>query len=218
MHFSLPLLVIVYASQAMASATYDVQVGYSSRLEFFPNQLTVAPGDTVRFKFMAGTHTVTMEQPGQQCQAAPSALFDYRQATGSTAEFVFHDEGTFGYFCAIGDHCQKGMRGTVTVSAAGGGGAGGGAGPGGATTPPGASTNAGAPGSTAATNATGAPTTALSNGTTTTNGTSPVVSNGTLSATNGTNGTNATGNYAAAAGHMQWWLTLGAGAMVMAWL
>jgi len=166
MIFSLLLL----TSSVLASATYDVQVGYSSRLEFFPNQLTVAPGDTVRFKFMSGTHTVTMEQAGAQCQAAAQSLFDYRQPSGTTAEFVFPNEGTFNYYCAIGDHCQKGMRGSVTVSS--------------------------------------------------TNSSLSTTSNGTTTTTvNGTNGTNATsGGYASELQSVQWWLTLGAAAMTVAWL
>jgi len=201
MIFSLLLL----TSSVLASATYDVQVGYSSRLEFFPNQLTVAPGDTVRFKFMSGTHTVTMEQAGAQCQAAAQSLFDYRQPSGTTAEFVFPNEGTFNYYCAIGDHCQKGMRGSVTVSSSGSGGTGAGGG--------------GAPVSSTANNATMSPTTAISTNSST-NSSLSTTSNGTTTTTvNGTNGTNATsGGYASELQSVQWWLTLGAAAMTVAWL
>jgi len=200
------------SSVVSATATFDVQVGYQGRLEFFPNQLTVAPGDTVRFRFMAGTHTVTMEQSGAQCQKAASALFDYRQQVGSTAEFVFHDAGTFGYYCAIGDHCQKGMRGSVTVSASGDG-------SGGAGSPGAAAPNANAPVSTSATNGT-APTngTATTPPATTPPATTTIPATGTT--TNGTNSTNSTngssGNYESNGVH--WLMTFGAVAMTMGWL
>lgn len=208
MIFSLLLL----TSSVLASATYDVQVGYNSRLEFFPNQLTIAPGDAVRFKFMSGTHSVTMEQAGAQCQAAAQSLFDYHQPSGTTAEFVFQNEGTFNYYCAIGDHCQKGMRGSVTVSSSGSSGNSGGAGGAGGA-------GGGTPVSSTANNATVSPTTAIStNSSSSTNSSLSTASNGTTTA-NGTNGTNATsGSYASELQSVQWWLTLGAAAMTVAWM
>jgi len=205
MKFSLLFL----SSVVSASATFDVQVGYSGRLEFFPNQITVAPGDTVRFRFMSGTHTVTMEQSGAQCQKAGAALFDYRQQVGSTAEFVFHDPGTFSYYCAIGDHCQKGMRGTVTVSSSGADpSAGGGAAPT-ANAPVSANSN-----STAQTPANGT-TTTTNNGTGTTATPTPTPAG----TGNGTNGTNTTsGSYPSEPKDMHWLMTFGAVVVTMGWM
>jgi len=218
MKFSLLFL----SSVVYAASTFDVQVGYSGRMEFFPNQLTVAPGDTVRFRFMSGTHTVTMEQPGQQCQKANPALFDYRQAVGATSEFMFHDPGTFSYFCAIGNHCQQGMRGTIVVSAAGAAPAAGadpnapaGAAPAAGATP--AATPAAAP---ATNTSTAFP---QSNGTTTNGTTTPATTPTTTvpPTTNGTNATNGTGSGAQGnyePNGLHWLMTCGAVAMTMGWL
>jgi len=204
MKFSLLFL----SSVVSASATYDVQVGYSGRMEFFPNQITIAPGDTVRFRFMSGTHTVTLEQPGSQCQKANPALFDYRLATGNTAEFMFHDPGSFSYFCAIGDHCQQGMRGTVIVSGSAGAGA----------ADPNANATAPAAAPAAANNSTAFP---QLNGTTSTPPATTPVTTVPATGTNGTNSTNGTnnganGNYESKG--MHWLMTCGAVAMTMGWL
>jgi len=115
--FTLLSLISTYFAVS-ATATYDVQVGYSNGLKFSPDLVTIQPGDTVRFKFVAGLHTVTMEG-AQACQKADAARFDFRQPMGSTAEFMAKEPGKYPYYCAIGDHCQKGMRGMIIVQAEG---------------------------------------------------------------------------------------------------
>lgn len=77
------------------------------------------PGDTVRWNFATGGHTVTMGTCGR-----PSGMFDSGLVpAGGTASFTFTRAGTFPYICQ--PHCSIGMTGTVTVAGGASPGAGG---------------------------------------------------------------------------------------------
>jgi plastocyanin len=89
-----------------SGAIHDVvQEGQS----FEPALVVIQPGDTVRWTWTIGIHTVTS---GSNCDA--DGLFDAPLDTGHrTFSFTFPTAGTYDYFCV--PHCAMGMTGTVEV-------------------------------------------------------------------------------------------------------
>jgi plastocyanin len=82
--------------------TYEVTV----QNNFFDmNEITIAPGDTVRWVFTQGLHTTT----------SVDALWDSGVlAAGSTYEYTFSDVGDYYYFCTRHIDCCN-MAGVVHV-------------------------------------------------------------------------------------------------------
>lgn len=99
-----------------APVTHDVTVG--SGFMFAPSALTICAGDTVRWTWATGGHTVTS---GANC--TPDNQFcspnDTNCAAGATSAanavytHTFPTPGTYPYFCV--PHCMAGMTGTITV-------------------------------------------------------------------------------------------------------
>lgn len=98
--------------------THTVMVGPGGALVFRPANATVAVGDTVRWVWQSGGHSVVSGLPGSadglfcspsdsQC---PNALLSNG---GSTYEHTFTQAGTFPYYCSV--HFVLGMTGTITV-------------------------------------------------------------------------------------------------------
>jgi plastocyanin len=80
---------------------------------FSPQNLTINPGDTVRWYFTNAGHTTTS---GKNC--TPDSIWDSHLITtaGSTYTVRFDTslKGlTFNYYCAT--HCAMNMKGTITV-------------------------------------------------------------------------------------------------------
>ncbi len=94
------------------AVVHEVQV---IPFEFVPRDVTVAAGDTVRWVWVMGTHTVTH---GANCTEEPNSLFDvFSDPTHPVFEYQFNDPGTFAYFCR--PHCLfVDMQGTVVVQGA----------------------------------------------------------------------------------------------------
>lgn len=123
-----------------ASHTVDM----TDQLVFDPEEITIAPGDTVVWENTGQTgHSVTAyeDEIPDGAEYFASGGFDSEQAArqaypegevagGESFEHTFETEGEFGYFCI--PHESVGMVGTVTVQAGGatesGGGGGGAAG------------------------------------------------------------------------------------------
>ena len=99
-----------FVIEPAAAPTHVVkQVG----LTFVPANITVEPGDLVRWDWSDGLHTVTSGVP---C-APDGAGFDSPLHAGSpTFAYVIPDDGTtfISYFCI--PHCGDGMTGTIAVS------------------------------------------------------------------------------------------------------
>lgn len=73
---------------------------------FSPTDVTVKPGDTVRWVFDQGVHTTT----------SSTGLWDSGVLSpGSTFEYTFNTVGDFAYICTLHLDCC-GMEGTVHVS------------------------------------------------------------------------------------------------------
>ncbi len=98
---------------AHADVIEITQVG----LSYSPNNADASPGDTVRFTWTGGTHTVTT---GNNCDAGlPNGLFFDEPLTSANpvVEITIPDdfEGELTYFCDIGQHCAAGMDGVINV-------------------------------------------------------------------------------------------------------
>lgn len=85
-------------------------------LSFDPADITVAPGDTIEWRFTSGIHTVTSGSP---CTA--DGRFDLPlDGSNTSASYTLpleEPDGVIPYFCT--PHCFLGMTGTITVSSDG---------------------------------------------------------------------------------------------------
>ena len=134
-------------SSGTAAGQTSHTVDMTDGLVFDPDELTIAPGDTVVWETVGTVgHSVTAyedEIPGDaeyfasggfdSEQAARNAYPDGDVASGETFEHTFEVEGEYGYFCI--PHESAGMVASLTVQEGGGGGGDGG-GEGGGGPPP----------------------------------------------------------------------------------
>lgn len=104
---ALVALVAVPVAQSYA-ATHDVIV---ENFSFFPADLTVQAGDTVRWVWHSGNHTTTSGDVGS---CTPDGLWNAPvNMSNPSYSRTFDDAGVFPYYCI--PHCGGGMSGTITV-------------------------------------------------------------------------------------------------------
>lgn len=85
-------------------------------MEFIPANITIAQGDSVKWVWSSGIHTVTHGNP---CTRDSNFLFDAPlNMNARTFQFQFNTPGIYNYFCT--PHCFMGMVGRVFVQSAGG--------------------------------------------------------------------------------------------------
>ncbi len=97
------------AAAFAATATVTVR-----NYEFSPASITVSRGDTVRWQWESGSHTVTSGASSQPADD-PGALFDASiNSVNTDFSYVFDTPGDYPYFCR--PHELMGMRGSVTVT------------------------------------------------------------------------------------------------------
>ncbi|KAL5635514.1 hypothetical protein ACGC1H_004342 [Rhizoctonia solani] len=106
---------------AGTGATHTVIVAPTKGvLRYVPFAVNASVGDTVRFMWGAGPHTVTKSSALTVCNKSADAT---SFASGQqNASFVFdqvvnNTEPTF-FFCAVPNHCQKGMFGIINPPSA----------------------------------------------------------------------------------------------------
>ncbi len=107
----LALGALLFASQAWAELHIVNQIGTT----FSPSAITVAPGDTVRWVWSSGTHTVTSGTP-----CTPDGIYFDSPLSAAVPQFewvVPMDVASVPYFCI--PHCGMGMTGTITVVSGG---------------------------------------------------------------------------------------------------
>ncbi|KAI0030748.1 hypothetical protein K488DRAFT_87477 [Vararia minispora EC-137] len=83
-------------------------------LRYVPFAVNASVGDTVKFMWNAGPHTVTKSSALDVCNKTDAQAF----ASGAqNASFVFtqvvNDTNPIFYYCGIPGHCQKGMFGVI---------------------------------------------------------------------------------------------------------
>ena len=100
-------------------STKTVEVGAGSGTSFGPEEVTIAPGDTVVWEWTGegGAHNVVAED-GAFNSGSPE------EGSGITFEHTFQETGEFPYYCA--PHEAVGMVGTVVVQEGGASSGGGG--------------------------------------------------------------------------------------------
>ena len=100
---------LVLSATANAAVHEVMQVGIS----FVPQDIVVAPGDTVRWVWSGGSHTVTSGDP-VACSADGVFFNQSLNSANPMVEWVVPASAVFvEYFCA--PHCQFGMIGSITV-------------------------------------------------------------------------------------------------------
>lgn len=97
-------LVVIAGIAPMAVAkTASVK---ADNFDFSPSTVKIKKNDRVRWKNVAGTHTVTMSSGGQN-------LDEPLSGSGSVTSKKFKKRGTFKYRCSF--HRDQGMKGKVVV-------------------------------------------------------------------------------------------------------
>jgi len=115
---AVPVAALVALPGAVAAQAADGKVSATSQLKFDPAELTVAAGTKVTWTNVGGTyHTVT---GGDGTADSSSPINGTLPSDGSTYSVTFDKPGTYKYFCS--PHVASGMKGTIVVTAAAGGG------------------------------------------------------------------------------------------------
>jgi len=97
-----------------SGATHTVIVAPTQGvLRYVPFAVNASVGDTVRFVWNAGPHTVTKSSALNLCNATSDAFKSGMQNASFTFDQVVNDtEPTF-YYCGVPGHCEKGMFGVI---------------------------------------------------------------------------------------------------------
>jgi plastocyanin len=78
---------------------------------YSPKTLRIKPGDTVKWVFKGGTHSVTS---GKACKA--DGAFDSEvHDSPFTYTRTFEEMGKVDYFCSYREHCEMGQAGVIDV-------------------------------------------------------------------------------------------------------
>jgi len=108
------------ARPSSVSQTFDVTVAPGFQFIFSPDTVNISVGDTVRWTWNSGGHSVT---GGENCSAnsefcSPDDMncgaLNLSDA-GAVYQHTFNTAGTYSYYCVV--HCSRGMVGTVNVTA-----------------------------------------------------------------------------------------------------
>jgi plastocyanin len=100
-------LLLLSAIGRVAAAIVNVDVGPGGELVFSPAEVTIQPGDTIKWTWRSDHHSVT----------STTNLFDTDvRNSGFTFSFTFNNAGTYNYYCI--PHGGFGMQGIVNVGAA----------------------------------------------------------------------------------------------------
>jgi len=78
---------------------------------FAPATMSVKKGDTVKITFVndSGTHDLVVDGYNARTKVIQGGAQE-------TITFVADKEGSFEYYCSVGQHRQMGMKGTLTVT------------------------------------------------------------------------------------------------------
>ncbi|HEV8577811.1 MAG TPA: Calx-beta domain-containing protein [Thermoanaerobaculia bacterium] len=120
--FGLTALIVALAMPSQA-ATVEVHVG-GTEFAFNPATVTLNVGDTVRWTNDGGFHNVRANDGSFRCSQGCDDTGGDGDASGASWSFsrTFNQAGTIGYHCEEHGTPTTGMRGTVIVQGAGGGG------------------------------------------------------------------------------------------------
>jgi plastocyanin len=107
-------LSVIVTSLVLSNTNAEIFIVNNSVLSFFPDELTVAPGDTVRWEYALGTgqHTVTS---GTDCQPDGLWFDEPLSIMNPVVEWLVPVKaiGDVPYYCA--PHCGFGMTAIIHV-------------------------------------------------------------------------------------------------------
>ncbi|KAG0078911.1 hypothetical protein BGZ93_010210 [Podila epicladia] len=115
MHFNLALLAIAaIVAPALAAKTVDVNIVNG---KFSPQEVDIAPGDTVRWPNAdGGDHAIVETNPGiRNCTTKVGGFNSGRLPKNQAYQRVFPTAGVINYKDGIGANCIKGASGTIFV-------------------------------------------------------------------------------------------------------
>ncbi|KAF9390323.1 hypothetical protein CPB97_009541 [Podila verticillata] len=115
MHFNLSLLAIAaIVAPVLAAKTWDVNVVNGI---FSPQELDIAPGDTVRWPNNDGTdHAIVQTTDGARtCNSTAGGFNSGVKTKGQSYQRVFPAAATVNYKDGVASNCAKGATGTIFV-------------------------------------------------------------------------------------------------------
>jgi plastocyanin len=120
MHFKqITAASLLALAAGVSSKNINVAVG-AGGLTFTPNNITAAIGDKVVFAWAptTGNHTVTQSTVGDLCKRKEPLTASFASGIHAGAQnFTFtvtvNDTAPIWFFCAVTNHCAKGMYGVI---------------------------------------------------------------------------------------------------------
>ncbi|EJD34706.1 hypothetical protein AURDEDRAFT_117577 [Auricularia subglabra TFB-10046 SS5] len=82
---------------------------------FMPPFVNAQAGDTIRYTWANGEHTVTQSSAAAPCNATVAGFVSGKQKAGFTFDQRVNDTNPVWFFCSVGQHCASGMWGGVNV-------------------------------------------------------------------------------------------------------
>ncbi|KAI5456942.1 Cupredoxin [Mariannaea sp. PMI_226] len=114
MHFNAAILAVLGLAAGASAETIKVEVGKGG-LQFSPNSIKAAKGDTVEFHF-DGAHSVVSGPFASPCTPASSGgFFSGPLPKGDNNVFSVDINSTdpIWFYCGVPGHCQAGMVGVI---------------------------------------------------------------------------------------------------------
>lgn len=103
------LMAVVFLVPTTDATLHQITV---ANFAFSPQNVSAAPGDTLRWVWVSGIHTATS---GNASTCTPDGIFNGPlDSAHHTFDYVATQVGTISYYCVF--HCTMGMNGSITVS------------------------------------------------------------------------------------------------------
>ncbi|KAF9380277.1 hypothetical protein CPC16_010382 [Podila verticillata] len=104
---------VAMVAPAMAAKTWDVNVVNGT---FSPQEINIAPGDTVRWPNNDADHAIVETNPGaRSCVAKAGGFNSGTKTKGQEYQHIFPNATVVNYKDGVGANCSKGATGTIYV-------------------------------------------------------------------------------------------------------
>ncbi|KAG0197738.1 hypothetical protein BGX28_008733 [Mortierella sp. GBA30] len=102
---------------ALAAKTYDVNFMNGT---FAPQEITISPGDTVRWPNADANHAIVQTNDGaRSCTSKSGGFNSGTKLKGQAYQRTFPSAATVNYKDGIGNACAQGAQGTIVIKAGG---------------------------------------------------------------------------------------------------
>lgn len=116
------LLPLPLLASIARGAHHVVKVGENEKLEFVPESLKAAVGDTVEYQFFSKNHSVVQSRFDKPCQPLEDGFFSGfvptsspKKSSRTTFTINIKDTKPRWVYCSQGNHCQSGMVHGINV-------------------------------------------------------------------------------------------------------